>query len=310
MATSRNHERIQVATRAAAERLTRSLSTNSVERAPAPGDLYVFGGGGDIGLEWLLVRFHPDDPGLALVAPVDDFPLAGTPDLVLDAATFGRTLVVRCGETDWLPARSCTSRLRVGTLTEPAVRAVRGRLADLARGRPLGSGDPSVDFDPEYEEWIDEVGRARHSVGARAERVGGGLGEGIPLSRFRAEPPPELVPDFEYSLAAESGGSLLCELGEDLAEGDQVFYLEVPDVPGGKLVLTADERGLQPVWHGPREGAPVVVGQDAVGRDVTLEWVSGPQERLHRTSTALEWIDGRVVLRVGSDPARVIVAEL
>ena len=34
-------------------------------------------------------------------------------------------------------------------------------MADFARGRAIATENPSIDSDPEYEEWIAEVARAR-----------------------------------------------------------------------------------------------------------------------------------------------------
>lgn len=309
MATS-GRDRIREAARAAAQRLAKSGVAEGTEREAAPGDLFVFGGEGELALEWLVVRFHPDDSTLLLLAPVDDFPLVGTPDLVLDAADFGRTLTVRVGETDWVPARCCVARLRVGTLSEHALGLVRGRLADLARCRMLASSDPSVDFDPEYESWLEAVRHARQSIVARAERLNSRSGEVIPLSRFHREPPSPLRSECEYALAAESGGPLLNELSEEVAGGEAPTYLEIPDVPGGTLVLIADDSGLRPVWHGPMNAAPQLAGQNVMGEEVRVEWISGPGGRLHRTSEGLPWIDGRVIFRVGTEPARTVVVEL
>ena len=95
----------------------------------------------DAALEWLVVREHPDDPDLLLVAPADDFPLAGTPDVVLPHELVGRPLTARCGEGLWLPRCVCSSRLRVGTVPQEALSLVRRKLADLIWGRPSGSDD-------------------------------------------------------------------------------------------------------------------------------------------------------------------------
>ncbi len=169
MATSGSADRIRMAIADAAEQLARPPVQAVGRDTPTPGDLYVFDAGEDVGLEWLVVRLHPDDPDLLLLAPADDFPLVGTPDVALPHELIGRPLSVRCGETDWFPASLCTPRLRVGAVPEHALGLVCQRLADLARGRAIPSGDASIDFDPEYEEWIGDVARARVSLLARAE---------------------------------------------------------------------------------------------------------------------------------------------
>jgi hypothetical protein len=140
---------------------------------PNNGQLYIFDTG-DIGSEWLVVRSHPDDPSIFLLVPVDDFSLVGTPDLVLPQEIVGRPLVVRCGESDWFPAKICESHLLVGTVPEEMLKLVRQQLADLSR---LGTVPTcqrltnriDTDLDPEYEEWITEVARARNQLLAKAE---------------------------------------------------------------------------------------------------------------------------------------------
>ncbi len=165
MATPGAADRIRSAIAEAARKLAEQAGPSIGHDTPVPGDLYVFEAGEYVGLEWLVVRFHPDDSSMLLLAPVDDFPLAGTPDLILPSDSVGRPLTVRCGETDWFPASLCESRLRVGAIPEKILGLVRQRLADFARGRSLGAGDPSIDLDPEYEEWIGEVAQASKDRG-------------------------------------------------------------------------------------------------------------------------------------------------
>src|SRR4051794_3794844 len=132
MATAGSIDRIRKAIADAAEKLARQPVQAVGRDTPAPGDLYVFDAGEDVGLEWLVVRLHPDDPGLLLLAPADDFPLIGTPDVALPRELVGRPLSVRCGETDWFPASLCAPRLRVGAVPEQTLGLVCQRLADLA----------------------------------------------------------------------------------------------------------------------------------------------------------------------------------
>src|SRR4051812_31453340 len=79
---------------------------------PMPGDLYVFGLSVDAAIEWLVVRPHPDDSGLVLLAPADDFPLGGRSDVRLAPEFVSRPLTVRCGEATWVPTPVCQERLR------------------------------------------------------------------------------------------------------------------------------------------------------------------------------------------------------
>jgi hypothetical protein len=214
MATSRLSDKLKAAITAAAaqlsqrqERLAKSAPapgaagsptlTPTAALTPTPGDLYVFDTGQEVAIEWLVVRAHPDDPDLILLAPVDDFPLAGTPDLVLPVERVGRPMTVRCGETDWFPRALFQPDLRVDTIPDDLLALVRRRLADLARGRALPEAQ-AIDLDPEYEDWLAEVAQARSTLLARAE-----------LSQLTLRQPTPAPADRlpELALAAESGGS-------------------------------------------------------------------------------------------------------
>src|SRR5262249_27247223 len=98
-----SHDRMERLRRAVAD-ASRRLECQSEHRhemlpRPAPGCLYVFGTPVDAGIEWLVVRPHPDDPGLVLLAPADDFPLVGRSDVPLKPEFIDRPLTVRCGES-------------------------------------------------------------------------------------------------------------------------------------------------------------------------------------------------------------------
>jgi hypothetical protein len=303
-------ERIRIAIAEAAEKLERQPVPDAGGDTPAPGDLYVFDAGEDVGLEWLVVRSHPDDPGLLLLAPADDSPLIGTPDVRLPLELVDRPLAVRCGETDWFPARLCAPRLRVGTVPEPAVGLVRQRLADLARGRAIPTADATIDSDPEYEAWIGEIARARISLLARAEAAQPEAPAILRLTLLSTTPPVQLASTPGLALAAETGGTFFAELDEALAEPGDVKYHEVPDVPGGTLFLVADASGVRGVWEGLRDAAPPIAGASGSGAEGPLSWRSRPEGRLHQTERPIPWVDGRAVLVIGTVPPRTLALEL
>jgi hypothetical protein len=310
MTTPGPADRIRVAIAEAAEKMARQPVQLTGRDTPSPGDLYVFDAGEDVGLEWLVVRFHPDDSGLLLLAPMDDFPLVGTPDLALPRELVGRPLTVRCGETDWFPASLCAPRLRAGAVPEPALVLVRQRLADLARGRPITTEDESIDFDAEYEEWIGEVARARAALLARAAVPDAKSLDVVPLASLSASPPARFAPTPECSLAAEAGGTLFAELGKALAEPDDAKYHEVPDVPGGKLFLVVDATGVRAVWDGGSASAPPLAGVSRSGDESPTPWRSASEGRLSHTAQCLPWVDGRVVLVIGTAPRRTLAIQL
>lgn len=154
------NDRIRQLIRETVARIPEESIPDPERKTPIPGDLYVLDTGDDaVAVEWLVVYCQQGD--LVLLAPVDDFPLLGTPDVKVAGPTVQH---VRCGETDWFPASICEVRLRCSPLSEQGLREVRQMLADLARGRLLPNRE-SVDCDPEYEAWLSEVRRARLRLG-------------------------------------------------------------------------------------------------------------------------------------------------
>jgi hypothetical protein len=125
------------------------------------GDICVFRTRVDAAIEWLCVREHPDDPGLMLVVPVDDFSLSGTQDTHVSDDAGGRDLTARCGESAWVARGIFSAPLRIGSSSAESLAAVRQALAALARGEiPDAQVRPEIDADPEYEWWMGLVRRA------------------------------------------------------------------------------------------------------------------------------------------------------
>lgn len=116
------------------------------------GSLYVVPHGTDICVELLLVRHHPEDTSLILVVPCDDSPLVGSVDVPLG---LDRPLTARCGCSQWVEAQALIGAKSVGAVSPDSNRAVRNKLADLARGRAGGS--LPTDSDPEYEDLIGKL---------------------------------------------------------------------------------------------------------------------------------------------------------
>src|SRR5262245_60598791 len=122
MATHDRMERLRRAVADASRRLEyQSEHRHNRSACPIPGDLYVFETPVDAVIEWLVVRPHPDDSALLLLAPVDDFPLVGRSDVPLKPEFIDRPLTVRCGEAGWVPATACLVHLHVGAVPDEAV---------------------------------------------------------------------------------------------------------------------------------------------------------------------------------------------
>jgi hypothetical protein len=146
------------------------MSSFSRSEPPAPGDLYFFPLDTGREPEWLVVRAHPDDPQLLLTVPMDPFPVAGPPDEVLPPGPAGAPRTARCGQGLWLPAGHLLASLRVGTVSDEAVRLVRRKVAELARGQVIATPEQQLaDHDPSYESWLAGIELARRRLQARLE---------------------------------------------------------------------------------------------------------------------------------------------
>jgi hypothetical protein len=300
---------------------SRRLQSQSQQRqnwlpGPVPGDLYVFGTGSVAAIEWLVVRQHPDDPGLLLLTPADDFPLVGRSDVPLEPEFLERPLTVRCGESAWVPATACPENLHVGTIPSEAVTLVRKKLAVLARGNvPDEPRALCIDLDPEYATWLEQVVLARQAVEQRADAVtteavtSAGERTILPFERFATQPPAGLVEEPQLALAAKSGGSLLADLAESLA-AEVARYSEHTLRTGGTLLLTADAGGVRVAWRGLAGAEPPALSLiDTTGR-VTARWHVGVQGGLHRAEPVFAWADGQVVLVVGAERSETVVVQL
>jgi hypothetical protein len=148
-----------------------SSGEERVQEGPAPGDLYVFGPEAEGALRWLVVREHPDDPSLLFLVPADDSPLAGTPDVPLPRDLVSGPRTVRCGEGVWASAVQLRPDFRAGSVPAEALRLVRQKVADLARGRVTATEEQRrTDYDPAYEDRLAQVARAREQLQAEMDR--------------------------------------------------------------------------------------------------------------------------------------------
>jgi hypothetical protein len=312
MATTNRLDDLRRAVAEAAEALARETAHGGDQSAsPSVGDLYVFDLAVDAAIEWLVVREHPDDPGLLLMVPADDFPLAGTPDVALPHDLIGRPFTLRCGEGLWLPRSLCLPRLRVGTVPDEGVRAIRRKLAELVRGQAVGSDDQrSVDVDPEYETWIDLVAQARELLQRRADPAPAEKRDlVIRFDQLTNRLPAELRSDRPYALAAESGGPLHSALSQAVTAID-VRYHEVAFGSDGKLILMAEENGVRGVWTTSCAlSPPRLLGLDQAGGPREASWREGPEHRLRRAEPRFPWVDDRVVLEIDSEPPQRLIIQ-
>src|SRR5690242_13105411 len=116
MTQSSRDSRLQKAMADALAALERMRQQTNARTGPALGDLYVFRLRTVVAVEWAFVLTHPEQTDQVFVIPLDDAPLAGTPDVRLPADLVGRPLTARCGQGAWVPTAWLDPSLRVGAL--------------------------------------------------------------------------------------------------------------------------------------------------------------------------------------------------
>jgi hypothetical protein len=129
------------------------MATNT--EPAAVGDLYVMPDQDtDITLSWLVVRIHPDNSALALVVPVDDFPLVGVCDVPLTGPKY-----CRCDCAFWVVRSELRPEYRVDSGWLLPAQDCRKVLHRLATGQELGGTEEQdrTEDDPEYEAHILEL---------------------------------------------------------------------------------------------------------------------------------------------------------
>jgi hypothetical protein len=261
-------------------------------------------------IEWLIVRLHPDDSSLVLLAPADDFPFTGRSDVALKPEFIDRPLTVRCGETIWLPASGCQQHLRVGAVPNEAVSEVRRKLAALARGQITDEpGAARVDADPEYLAWLGYVSIARESLERRVEPASTRKGPILSFQQFTSKRPAQFPAEPQLSLAANSGGPLLAALAESLAS-DVPRYSEMPLGSGGMLSLMADASGVRVWWQGPAGTNPPPLSASGPAGRIVATWQVVPKAEFHRAEPAFSWVDGQIVLEFGGDHPETVTVRL
>ena len=125
---------------------------------PAAGDIYVFSATAEIGVEWVIVLQHLDDTALWFMVPFDQNPMAGTWDVPVAESSEAGPGTLRCGRGIWIHVDDIGAGSRSGFLEQWYVDKARSRLAELVNPDhgPVKTR-PEVDFDPDYQEWMDEV---------------------------------------------------------------------------------------------------------------------------------------------------------
>jgi len=135
---------------------------------PAAGDIYVFSATAEIGLEWVIVLQHAEDDALWFMVPFDQNPMAGTWDISVSESSTAGPGTLRCGRGIWIHIDDLTIGSRSGFLELWYIDKARARLASMV-APAIDASDcrPEVDFDPDYQEWLDEVTTAAEHLEAK-----------------------------------------------------------------------------------------------------------------------------------------------
>ncbi len=228
---------------------------------PAPGDLYVLWLRTQVPVEWLVVRAHPEHQDQLFVVPVDDAPLAGTPDVPLPQELVHRPLTARCGQGAWVPAAILPKRCRVSALPPEALLLVREGVARLVRGEFVN--DPQreqADDNPNYADWMALVEKARLEL-EQMERVSPVILAFIVKIRTRLQTPRVEAPGVAASHPADPShraSDLSLATADFAIEGDPDVRVEF-DVRNGANTTPALKVWLNGSQEAVRRYAHVLV---------------------------------------------------
>jgi hypothetical protein len=247
------------------------------ENGPSAGDLYVFKGSAAVGIEWALILQHPDDGSLWFMVPLDQNPMVGTWDVAVAESSEGGPGTLRCSRGIWVHKDDLWIGARSGFLEQWYVDKAKDRLAEIVNPER----DPKrirsdVDFDPEYEDWIDEVTAAAERLEAqlRAEPEVISIADfntawtaSLPSRSYQAAdmsmlvaessglgspPAKEESPSPGHLLATQLPGTLV-----GIREGTAIFLLYFPtgSEPAPKVQLFTEGAEQEVTWNALPDGA-------------------------------------------------------
>lgn len=302
-----------------AEKMRRAIQTAAAELRhaewrlaqrtgpPAPGDVYAFAHKFDAALEWLVVLPHPSEPDQFFVIPADDFPQAGTPDLVLTRELTSRPLTLRCGQGMWVSTARLAGERRVGVLPDEALRQARAMIADLALGRLCGTEEQrAADMDSEYQSWLQTVEHVRERMQEAIDR--GPILLIFDRNAWAKSPvptPPTPEPRPRRSMAQGGEPAPRRDSAQPAPDAGPCYH-PLPCPGPGRLWVMADDQGVRVLWAGEQGEPPTLRAKDRAGHARPARWDALPQGSFRVSGTVSPWIDGQVELSLGSSPSRKV----
>jgi hypothetical protein len=119
------------------------------------GNIYVLADD-KIGLEYIVVKYHPDDSDSVFVVPMDTVPMVGVGDVPLE--NVNTSYVSRCGRGTWAAKTYFAYEATVGVMSEHNLSKLRQKLHELATGKyEVTDGQRKIEDDFEYIQYMEEV---------------------------------------------------------------------------------------------------------------------------------------------------------
>lgn len=199
------------------------------------GDLFLFHMPQPVAVKWCAIFKHPNNSELWYVVPGDDLMLVGARDVAVPEDTQEGPMVLRCGCGLWVHEDDFALKNRIGQIDQEYVEQVRDHLSrivdnDLSKDETI----VSVDDDPDYLEWMEELSAAVHAFEEKlldeesetsddSNQLSGSVS--IPANNFSQNWFAEAGLSPNLSLAADSGGlTSLPEMPSKSSLGTKVDY--------------------------------------------------------------------------------------
>ncbi len=201
MSTQGCRERLRGPQEQTLDRYARARAENAARRdqPPRPGEIFAFPETAERGVLWAVIDQDPADPQRLLLVAADVEPLAGSADVAVAASAERGPWNLRCRFAVWLRAAEFAGAKRAAYLESDVVEQVRRKRAELMAGEATGSGpEQETDAEPQYQDWLAELEKARIALSGKRGPEAGKPGEVVLFpSRSRWRP----SGDF-YALAA------------------------------------------------------------------------------------------------------------
>jgi hypothetical protein len=277
---------------------------DSLGESVGAGDVFRFSAAS---LECVALFRHPDEPALWYVVPADQNPSVGTADVEVRRSNQSGPMTLRCGRGTWVPDDAFDFDKRTGQIIITDVELAREKLSRIVRGGLTPSHEQQeLDWDPDYQRWLDEVAQAVETLETSLEATEPLADVRIRLSDFSPNWHSQLKSSVKMppALAAESG-DLLAQAAADHqpAEGAIVGL----DLPGELVALNYPDGIRLQYFPGDQETGshPKVVWTDSDGNPVAVTWQPAPTGMMH--SNLVPWTDQTSGFEV--DGLRVTIEE-